>query len=573
MDTFGLSNYLGSVSQAEEERGLKASEQIAETAKADNDYEQEENRKNNDLNTEQTELSSLLDLGSVEAGKYGLKSLKSAGTKLLKNKLKEYGIDSNELKDKGYNQLKKMVKNFKQKAQDKIDSVRGKVQNQVDSAKSKLEDKADDLRTKVSDVKDDLQSKVDDVKSSADGKINDIQNGFTDAKTTLSDIPPEIDSTAIPSTLTTKGVSTGLEGDIPLGVDNEPLDFNNMDENLSRRLVNLVNKDKSVEPVSSLDPEFNQPADILGRPIGKTSMQGVEDPTAISEDTQQFLSGYSNDSVSFMNKMNLEDKIRGRVFRGGKTLPKESNSDVLGDAGERLYARMNTGENLEGILKPEEQAQLKSLRGTIRRKILSKLERKQPVSSDIEMKDFATQGDDELPAKTIQTIQEIPKRADDVVGDEPPVPTEPTTTLEKPPTTTEPPPTQTTLEPPEDTEKTEQDTKEPEAVGEGDKGDILKTGTETQVEDAVKSVGGTIGDVGEIAGASALETSAETAGEIELAGGGPEDPVADVLAGGALIGGAIAGIFAPKPKPKPSPKPPMPIVKQLILNPSQEFGI
>ena len=55
MDTFGLSNYLGSVSQAEEERGLKASEQIAETAKADNDYEQEENRKNNDLNTEQTE--------------------------------------------------------------------------------------------------------------------------------------------------------------------------------------------------------------------------------------------------------------------------------------------------------------------------------------------------------------------------------------------------------------------------------------------------------------------------------------------------------------------------------------
>ena len=96
MDTFGLSNYLGSVTQAEEEKGEKIQKQIASTALADNTFQQEQNRKDADVNREKSELQGLLDIGGVEVGKEGLKSLKEAGSKLLRNKLKEYGIDAKE---------------------------------------------------------------------------------------------------------------------------------------------------------------------------------------------------------------------------------------------------------------------------------------------------------------------------------------------------------------------------------------------------------------------------------------------------------------------------------------------
>ena len=554
MDTFGLSSYLQSVGEAESERALVAQEQLAATAKSDNDYQQELNRKSAEENQERTELQGLLDISAVELGKEGIKNLRSAGSKLLRNKLKEFGLDAESLKDKGYSQLKKMLKDVKAKAQSKIDSIKSKVQNQVEDAKSKLEDKADDLRTKVSDVQDEIGSKIDDVKSTADGKINDVTSSLDDIQEqaqNLNDIPPEIDSTALPENLTRPSIKTGLEGDIPLDSVPEPLDFNDMDENLSRRLVNLVNKDKLTEPLSSLDAEFNAPTDILNRPIGKSAMKGVSDPTEISEDTQKFLSGYSDDSISFMNRMALEDKIRGRVFKGGKTLPQEDNSDILGDDGEKLFNRMNQGDNLEGILKPEEESQLQSLRGTIKRKILSKLKTPQP-EEEIEMQDMSSIRPREEP--------EIPDRMDtpdepsrpDIRADIPDKPLEQETSFTK-----------------------------PEDVGEGEEGQVLKKGTEAEVEKDISDEAGEAAEAadvgaeaGEAAGeGAALAEGAETAGEIELAGGGPEDPIADIGAGVALVGSAIGGLFAPKPKEKTPPPPPPPIVKQLILNPSQEFGV
>ncbi len=553
MDTYGLSSYLQSVGEAESEKGLVAQEQLAATAKTDNDYQQELTRKGAEENQERTELQGLLDISAVEFGKEGIKNLRSAGSKLLRNKLKEYGIDADSLKDKGYKQLKSMLKDVKAKAQSKIDSIKGKVQNQVEDAKSKLQDKADDLQNKVSDVQDEIGSKIDDVKSTADGKINDVTSSLDDVQSqaqNLKDIAPEIDSTTLPENLTRPSIKTGLEGDIPLDSVPEPLDFNDMDENLSRRLVNLVNKDKLSEPLSSLDAEFNQPADILNRPIGKSAMKGVSDPAEISEDTQKFLSGYSDDSISFMNRMNLEDKIRGRVFRGGKTLPKEDNSDILGDEGEELFSKMNQGENLEGILEPAEQSQLQSLRGTIKRKILSKLKTPQPEEEEgIEMQDMSS-------IKPREEEPEIPDRMDtpdepsrpDIRADIPDKPMEQETSFTK-----------------------------PEDVGEGEEGQILKKGTDSEVEKDISDEAGEIGDigegVGEAAGEGALAAGAETAGEIEVAGGGPEDPFADVAAGAVLLGSAIGGLFAPKPKEKTPPPPPPPIVKQLILNPSQEFGV
>ncbi len=548
MDTYGLSSYLQSVGEAESEKGLVAQEQLAATAKTDNDYQQELTRKGAEENQERTELQGLLDISAVEFGKEGIKNLRSAGSKLLRNKLKEFGLDAESLKDKGYGQLKKMLKDVKSKAQSKIDSIKGKVQDQVEDAKSKLEDKADDLRTKVSDVQDELGSKIDDVKSTADGKINDVTSSLDDIQgqaQNLKDVVPEIDSTALPENLTRPSIKTGLEGDISLDSVPEPLDFNDMDENLSRRLVNLVNKDKLSEPLSSLDAEFNAPTDILNRPIGKMAMKGTEDPLEISEDTQKFLSGYSDDSISFMNRMALEDKIRGRVFKGGKTLPQEDNSDILGDEGEELFSKMNQGENLEGILQPEEQSQLQSLRGTIKRKILSKLKTPQPEEEEgIEMQDMSS-------IKPREEEPEIPDRMD-----EPDMPSKPDIRADIP------------------DKPLEQETSftKPEDVGEGEEGQVLKKGTESEVEKDISDEVGEIGEAGE-AGEGALAAGAETAGEIEAAGLGPEDPVADVAAGAVLVGSALAGLFAPKPKEKAPPPPPAPIVKQLILNPSQEFGI
>ena len=575
MDTFGLTNYLGSVAQAEEEKGEKIQKQIAATSISDLNYQSEKNRQNADENQEKSQLQGLLDIGGIEVGKEGLKSLKEAGSKLLRNKLKEYGIDAEDLKDKGYKQLKGMVKAAKKKAQDAIDSVKSKVQGQVDNAKSKLQDTADDLQNKVSDVQDDIQSKIGDVKSQVDGKINDVGETLEDAKTGLSDIAPEIDQTAIPSTLSSASRGVGLDsGSIELGGD-DTLDYNSIDNNLSNRLVSILNKNKIDETPSSLDVDFNQPADILGRPIGKASMPGAEDATSISEDTQKFLSGYSDDSVSFMNKMNLEDKIRGRVFKGGKT-DITDNSDVLGD-GEKLFNRMNAGEDLGGVLKPEEIENLKSLRGTIRQKILSKLE------GDTEMDDFAAKPSvDEPEIPDAGSVPDLPSKPDirAPLPEETQVSATDTSDLAgRPPDLDAKPAVQeTTVDSSVDTATLDASALKPTTTAVGDVGEDaagkeLVSGTQADVETDIESAAKSATDVGESAGEGLAEGAAE-AGEIEAVGGGPEDIGADVGAAVALIGGALGGIFGGEGgKKKPDTPPPPPIVKQLILNPSQQLGI
>lgn len=554
MDDINVNRYLSAVAGAEAEEQLDLSEKLD----ADNKFEAEESRKDADENEEKSSIRGLGDLAGVELGKAGIQSIREAGMKKLRNKLTELGVDPEKFKNSSLSDLKKQVK-----AQ--VEKAKGKVKESINKAKQKVQKVKEDVQEKVDNIsKDDTPP---DLEKTLKEDVPEVQNEAGESK------PPEVSETAKPQTLEreTEDLSVAPEeveseyvnpfvrqSTQPEGLTAQDIELQNIQlpsaedfsQELDSRMAELLSRraDLQAEEPSSLDVDFNEPVDITDRFLGRDKgvqpqayLEGAEDPTGISSTTENFLTSIDKDSVSFMNKMRLEDKLRGRV-REKVQLDPETNNDLLGDRGEQLFRRMNDGEDLSELTSSDQEA-LQSLRKTIRARTLDRFEDKSTLPSEeppLEVNEGATELRD-------VTENPVPKFE---FEDAPPPERVP------PPETSEPvsvPDPEPPAEPP-----SEPDIPKPPEVKPEVKPEVT---AEPKVEPSAEP------KVSPSEGAD-LEESLATAGEEVEAGGGIEDPISDVIAGATLFAGATGLFTAPEPKTKEDAPPQ---ISQTILNPAGQL--
>lgn len=611
MSELGYSRFLqqGQERQQElESRIISHQDQVA-------DYERKLQEANADKNQEKTEIEGIADIGGLELGKLGIGELKEAGAKVMRNQLRKMGMKEEDIKDLSRGDLKKALKRKINEAKDKLKKKLKNESDKRDGEEKDANEEADD-EIQMDEMPDDIDTsavdKEDDEEESPEETPDEEESPeeTPDEEETTPDETPEVpepqaeddladfdinnfnptpedkssvDATAEPDNLANEGENL----DIPPADEGE--DF------LSKAGRNFMNFFKRNNPPEETD-------DLSLEPSGYTGT--AEDPLAISSENAEYFSGKTLDSTDFMNKYAIEKgKIDTTKFNKPDAEPEDPDEFF------RKQADAETSETPEATEEaPITDEELDNLRSNI----LSKTSEPEITSDENSITDQIIEewnkGNESFTPKSYEKPDDVSQAPEEPDVPEAPKPeaeeTAPEPEQPAPPPEEPAPPPEPTAEPinegatqapkPEETSigdediqggsklaSSEAESSEDTAVNKLDFTNEKASGesaTEVDEDEGIDPTdsgsGGGAGGAEDDALDDALEEGGEEAGEIELAGGGPEDPFADVAAAGVMIGTALGAFFggAGANPNEPKYKAPKAVDATNLLNPSEQFG-